>query len=348
MIDNRHAAIGLLAIHHIGCKSRGEELAYSASALNLLDDGLRDTLVRFFTAHFREPEYFRFTWAGDEVVLNPLYNFVSNVFDDPTCLHEQSVHIARRLYDAGDHPNIKEGDLLVAYITGLLREGEAVDAIGIIKVENRENFLRTTQDGHTFDLAMESGIATTKVDKACLVLNSCRDDGYMVLNIDHSNRNREALYWRDEFLHLTPRNDNYQQTKNYIQVTKEFIKERMPAEFETDKGSEAAIMGRSFEYFKNNEKFDAQEYEVKVFKDNKVVEAFQDFRQDYEGYRSVTLADEFDISEPAVRKQSRVFRSVIKLDKNFHIYVHGDKNRIFKGTDDDGRKYYMLYYDEEA
>jgi hypothetical protein len=37
-------------------------------------------------------------------------------------------------------------------------------------------------------------------------------------------------------------------------------------------------MSRSFEYFKHNEKFDALEYEKKVFKDDKVVDAFKDYK----------------------------------------------------------------------
>ncbi len=43
------------------------------------------------------------------------------------------------------------------------------------------------------------------------------------------------------------------------------------------------------------------------------------------------------------------FKSVLKLDKNFHIYIHGDKELIEKGYDDAvGKKFYKIYYDEEA
>ena len=57
--------------------------------------------------------------------------------------------------------------------------------------------------------------------------------------------------------------------------------------------------------------------------------------------------DNFSISTSAVKYQSRVFKSVLKLDNNFHIYIHGDKELIEKGTDNDGRKYYKIYYDLE-
>ena len=39
---------------------------------------------------------------------------------------------------------------------------------------------------------------------------------------------------------------------------------------------------------------------------------------------------------------------MLKLDKNFHIYIHGDKDLIEKGYDQTtGKKYYKIYYDEE-
>ena len=49
----------------------------------------------------------------------------------------------------------------------------------------------------------------------------------------------------------------------------------------------------------------------------------------------------------AVKKQARVFKSVLKLDKNFHIYIHGNRDLIEQGTDERGRKYYNIYYEEE-
>lgn len=38
-------------------------------------------------------------------------------------------------------------------------------------------------------------------------------------------------------------------------------------------------------------------------------------------------------------------KEVVKLDKNFHIYIHGDRSKIQEGMDDKG-KYVKLYYKE--
>ena len=59
------------------------------------------------------------------------------------------------------------------------------------------------------------------------------------------------------------------------------------------------------------------------------------------------LADSFEISAQAVKKQARVFKNVLKLDKNFHIYIHGNREMIEQGVDENGRKYYKIYYEEE-
>ncbi|MFZ1751092.1 MAG: nucleoid-associated protein [Saprospiraceae bacterium] len=347
MINYIEATMDGVAAHFCGNQSEGEDIRYSSDLLSIDDEALYDTLVKYFLNHFREPEFFRFTFPTGEVELNPVYNFVSNILDDPSCLHEQSVKIARHLYEKSKHPNIKSGEVYVSYFSNILVDNEMVDAVGIFKSENKDLFIKLQQDGPKFSIIQDTGTNIGKLDKGCLIFNSEREEGFKICNIDHSNRYKEAQYWREEFLMIAARADDYHQTTHYIKATKNFISDRMHKEFDTDKTDEAAMMNRSFEYFKHNEKFDAEGYQTAVFKDGKVVEAFQDYKEEYVNTRSASMSDNFEISDYAVKKQSRVFKSIIKLDKNFHIYVHGDKNKIMKGQDEEGRKYYILYYDDE-
>ena len=61
------------------------------------------------------------------------------------------------------------------------------------------------------------------------------------------------------------------------------------------------------------------------------------------------IPDSFDISGAAVKKQARTYKSVLKLDKNFHIYIHGNKDVIEKGFDENkAMNYYKVYFKEEA
>ena len=68
----------------------------------------------------------------------------------------------------------------------------------------------------------------------------------------------------------------------------------------------------------------------------------------YRKENDIQLIDSFEISTQAVNKQARIFKSVLKLDKNFHIYIHGNRELIEQGIDENGRKYYKIYYEREA
>lgn len=348
MINHIEASIKALAIHHIGNRAEGEEIQYSAALADIVSDpALEASLLKFFTRHYRDPEFYQFHYPTGELELNPVYNFVANIFDDSSALHEQSVHIARQLYDKSPQEGNKAGQLLVANITNLLIDDDMCDAVAIVKVEGSEPFYQIGEEGGQRNVWQLHGIPTGKMDKGCLVFDLDREEGFRIVNIDNSQKNKDGLYWRNDFLKLVARNDDYHQTRNYIQATKQFIQERMPKEFDTDKADESAAMQRSYDYFSKNDQFQAKEYAVRVFEDDKVVDAFKDFTDEYSRGKAMPLDDVFDISETAVKKQSKVFKSIIKLDKNFHIYVHGDRNKILKGTDEDGKKYYLLYYDTE-
>jgi hypothetical protein len=48
-----------------------------------------------------------------------------------------------------------------------------------------------------------------------------------------------------------------------------------------------------------------------------------------------------------VKKQVRGLKSVIRLDRNFDIHIHGNRRLIEQGRDEKG-KYYKIYYQEES
>lgn len=122
----------------------------------------------------------------------------------------------------------------------------------------------------------------------------------------------------------------------------------MPDEFDVTKTDQIDLLNRSITYFKEHDSFDKKEFENEVLQDKGVINSFRKFDKEYRNENSLSELGEFDISEQAVKKQSRIFKSVLKLDKNFHIYIHGDKELIEKGTEKDGRKYYKIYYSEES
>ena len=102
-------------------------------------------------------------------------------------------------------------------------------------------------------------------------------------------------------------------------------------------------------YFKDKDTFDLDEFAGEVIGNPQAIESFKTYKQQYEDEYETPISDSFEISSNAVKKQARVYKSVLKLDKNFHIYIHGDKQLIEKGFDDDKHmNYYKVYFKEEA
>ena len=100
-------------------------------------------------------------------------------------------------------------------------------------------------------------------------------------------------------------------------------------------------------FFKEKEEFKFDEFTGAVFGgDEGLTESFVNYKSDYEQETQLSISEDFAINPVAVKKQQRYFKSVIKLDKNFHIYVHGDRKLIETGQDEKG-KFYRLYFEEE-
>ena len=76
--------------------------------------------------------------------------------------------------------------------------------------------------------------------------------------------------------------------------------------------------------------------------------SFGEYMDSYMAKHGLEMPDNFAISESAVKKSSRSMKSVIKLDKNFHIYVHGGEGLIKKGYDEaTGMEFYQLFFKNE-
>jgi len=216
-------------------------------------------------------------------------------------------------------------------------------ALGIFKVENKESFVEVFEEPgrNRVGLTFKKGIG--KLDKACLILFT--DVEPTVLLFDKTYP--ETDYWQNEFIKVKLRRDSVNITSQFLSMTKAFVTDQYPKDFESDKTDQIELLNRSVNYFKKKDNFNKSEFEQEVLQDVGIIESFREFNSDYRSRNRVELADEFEISNHAVRKQARFFKSVLKLDKNFHIYIHGARDQIEQGMDSDGRKYYKIYYKEE-
>jgi hypothetical protein len=331
----------------VGNKSQEEDIKLSAAPVQV-NEYLQSLLLQYFLSSFKSEEYFNLTHESD-LSLNEVYRFVSQIFDQSGSFYEQSVNLARHLYEESTHPKIKGGEFYVVYLQNCIVDGEEVDAIGLFKSESKETFLKVYPTTDNFEIESEDGININKLDKGCLIFNTERENGYLVSVVDNVRASGEAAYWRDSFLNITQRRDNFHQTKECLDMCKQFVTERLPENFSVNKVDQADMLNKSMQFFKENDAFSLDNFTTQVMQQPEVIKSFKDYKEEYEADRDVRIGEEFDISDSAVKKQAKVYKSVIKLDKNFHIYVHGNRQLIEKGYDDDrDMQFYKIYYNAES
>jgi len=346
MIDFINVQLEQIAIHQVGNKLRDEGLKISASNVDIDDTETISYLLKYFLSPFDNNEVYNFSHPS-ELDLNEIFFFTKKIFASPEKLYDVSVDVAKHLYEKSTHPKVSAGELCICYFKRCSFEGKVCDAIGFFKSEGKDDFLKFNSIKTNFKIRHESGININKLDKGCLIFNLEKSKGYKVCIID-SNKSNDTQYWKNDFLNIKPASDDYHFTKEFLGITKQYVTKQLEEEFEVTKADKIDYLNRSVDYFKTHDTFDKQEFEKEVFGDKNVIKSFRQFDETYRQENEVELADNFEISTQAVKKQARIFKSVLKLDKNFHIYIHGNRELIEQGIDENGRKYYKIYYEEET
>jgi hypothetical protein len=256
---------------------------------------------------------------------------------------EKSKSISQHLISTSKHPNIKDGDLFIVKFDDIKLNNKYYEGLGIYKFEDKESFIETSIIDKKVSFNFRNGIGNKKPDKACLIIFT--EIPYTLLIID--NGSTETDYWQNEFIKHKPKNDFVNNTNNFLSLTKSFITEQIPNEYAVGKADQIDLLNRTVNYFKNNETFDKKDFEDEVFQNKDIIKSFRNFDETFREKNEFELSDTFEISPQAVKKQAKIFKSVLKLDKNFHIYIHGDKELIEQGVEQDGRKFYKIYYQIE-
>jgi hypothetical protein len=335
-------------VHKVGNPTRGEQLKLSENPLTLNDELVKQLLAKYFLHGFNDNELYHFTHLSN-VEMNEVYTYVKTLFHDNKSFLQVSTHLAQFLYSKSTHVRVKEGELYVAFLEEVPFENDFVSAIGIFKSETKESFLKVFEHGQSLEVAAEDGININKVDKGCLIFKTNEADGFAVCVLDNTNKQQDAQYWVKDFLQVEPVANDYHFTNEYLQVVKQFATQEMPEHFEVTKGQQIDLMQRGLEYFKEKDQFNLQEFTDTIIQYDEMKQQFAEFTDNYARSKSMTFENEFDINLSAVKKQSKAFKNVLKLDKNFHIYIHGRRDLIERGFDEQtGKHFYKLYFEEEA
>lgn len=342
MLSTENIIIEKLIIHKISNHEQDHNLFLSETPVDLSDDLIRQLLKKYFFHSFKDAPFYQLTHP-DDPKLNEVYQQVSLIFDNPEEFIGQSQNLTNLLHKFSQHPQIKSGEVYVAYFQDCVVEDEMCDAVGIFKSENKETYLKVKQQMSNFTLGREEGINVNKLDKGVIIFNTERAHGFKLKIVDKTNQ-QEARYWVDDFLQAKIISDDYYHTQQYMHMCRDFAMEALP----DDKLERAGFINDSAQYFQENEQFDKVSFQEKVLQKPEIIESFENYQQDYSANHDQPSMEEFAIEPKAVKKLKPVFKSVIKLDKNFHVYVHGNKEMIKKGYDEDsGLNFYQLFYNEE-
>lgn len=342
MIQTGNVFLDSIVVHKIGNKLDDEGIRYSKSEVTL-DIDIKKILTSYFFSPFKEKELYNFS-HDYKLSLNEIYTYASKYFEEELTLFDLSKYVAQHLYNKSAHPQVKSGELYVTNFSDCIVDGKMTNGIGIFKSESKETYLRVYPKGDTFEINSEAGININKLDKGCLIFNEEKENGYLIAIVDNVNKGNEAKYWKDDFLQLKSRQDEYFYTQNVIALCKNFTAN---AE-KLSKAEKVEILNKAVDYFKVSDNFDMNDFTNQILEGKDMIDDFKAFRINYEQERELVIVDDFTVSEDALKKQIRSIKSSIKLDDNFKISINGDVRYLEKGYDDSKRlNYYKLYFNKE-
>ncbi|MBM1106424.1 nucleoid-associated protein [Aurantibacter crassamenti] len=345
MINLYPTQIESLSLHRVGNKNKSESLFLSDEAFTLNDE-IAGLLKEYFFKPFREKEENYFKLANEvDIEFNEIYKLANEIFENPDSIHSCSKKIAKFLYDQGDHPHIKSGELYVSYLHDVILDNKKTDAIGIFKSELKQDFLQFDEKSNNLDLLIEQGININKLDKGCIIFNADKEEGYKVLSVD-SNR-YDTKYWLENFLGLVPLTDDNFLTKNYLKFCQNFAKDVvLPAE---DKQQEVLFMNKAVNHFAKNDSFEETNFLNEVMDNPELIPEFKHYKVEKGPKYSIEDVSNFDIANKAVSVARKKIKSVINLDTNIQIkldFVNPESAEKFveKGWDEERQMYYYLVY----
>ncbi|MBN2729572.1 MAG: nucleoid-associated protein [Bacteroidales bacterium] len=346
MLNLDQVSLNNLIIHRIGNKSLEDSIRLSEEEVamsELVMDMLGNTLL---TPFYKEDLLYNFYHESD-VALSEMHTIAKKFFAEEQDILETSNKLANQLYDLMLNPKFKGGELWVGRFSNIIVGDEAVDALGLFFLDKKKNFVRLFSNEKGYALETEHGFDPTDYLNGCLICNTESENGYLI-RMYGKTKGADYKLWTDEFLILKQNEDDYFQTQVAMNMCHEFVMEKVPEEFDVIRPDQADMLNKSFEYFKQNDTFDVKNFSEEVIEQPEVQESFNAFSQKYGRENGVDLKNEIQVNDRAVKKLSRVFKSIIKLDKNFHVYVHGNRDFIGRGYDEEkSMHFYQLYFKDE-
>lgn len=315
----------------------------SDEVCDLSDEALVDTFKSMFLKPFSNNVSSQEFHHSIDINFNVLFGLSRQIRENGNFI-DLSKQIFQHLMTVSDNANIKDGDLFIARFEDIKLGETFYEGLGVFKFEAKQDFIETNLTSSELTYSLRRGLGTKKPEKAVLIIFT--EEPYTLLVID--NANTETDYWQNRFIGNRQKADFVNNTTDLLMLAKSFITEQIPQDFDINRSDQIDLLNKSMAYFKENESFDMEEFSNQVIANDEGIAAFKTYKKNFDEALDTPIPDSFDISNAAVKRQAKAYKSVLKLDKNFHIYIHGNKDLIENGFDDDKHmNYYKVFYHQE-
>lgn len=347
MFDFTEAKIETLIIHQVGNKLKDEPLVLSESTVNVTENSLTNLIERYFFQRFKNNAHYSFGHETD-LAFNEIYQYSKNIFCDYQSLVPNSKNIAMKLYKVSTHPNIKSGELHIAYIKNAMLNDRYCDAIGIFKSETKAPFLKISTAEEQVTLGWDTGIDIGALDKGCIIFNDNEYAGYNVLIVDAGNVT-DTKYWAEDFLGITKNDCSFHKAKVVVEACKQYLKK----DFRGDTAEKVTALNNVISYISSNESLDLDEFSVEVVEQEDEARQLKEYIQVFAEKKNFRDIQSFPVEPLTAKSIKTSIKNVIRLDASFEIKVKSvsksDQKRIEKGYDNDKKmNYYKIYFNEET
>ena len=349
MISRKNASISKFIIHKVGNKFNDTKNAFSEKLVDF-DEASYDLMLPFLLRSFASVvQSYRFNHHAN-IALNEINSYSNQIFNDDEAFIEVSKHIVTHLYEQSTSANIKTGDVLVVMFEGIEYNEITTNAIGIFKIENKVNFFQTYLENNSYDVLVQKGISSKKVDKGCLILNQADTEGPIIFSVD--NNSYDAQYWLNQFLNIKYADDANNHTQQYIELCKEFSTEILKTTYGAQEQN--TFLAKTIDFFKENEVVNVERFKEDVFDEDKLKTLFDSYKKTYEEEQNIVLRNQFDVAERVVTKEKKKIKTDIKLDTNIQIKLDIDApdasaEYLERGYDDEKKMhYYKVFFNVES
>lgn len=298
---------------------------------------LKDFFIKPFN---REKIQYSFVHSID-LRYNIVYNTVIDIFNGGDFI-ENSISIFKYLDSVSTLPTIKDGDIFIVKIEDVLVGETYCEAVGIFKIETKNEFIETTVDSSgNMNVSVKTGYTSQKMDKACLiVLTEDMPVGFII------DKSEDSKFWRQDFLGMETKATPYSQSKALVDLMENFVKDKLIKESTISKSAQVELVNNYTELVSKSESLDIKDLQAKVFQDKKVLSMFEEYRKIYEERENVNLETRLDVDKTALNIPRKLRK--IKLDDTVELCLMKTGNFIERGFDENkGRSYYKIYFSKE-